>query len=416
MNVFEYDEDEAALRTQLDEDLGDFVPSMVPMEAILAEGRGIRHHRRRTWTMGAASVVVFALAAGVLGHVLVGQTAPSVHPDTPSKPVKHSVKVDSAAQDEARGVIGSGTVDGVAWTIGYQPGEGKDGGGTFLDHLGPGSPDPADPNNPADPNITDDTTPVKPPALSDPLSEITGYEQPYGNYTESFGFYSGEVPATVNRLVLALEDGETVTVPTVISASDTTSAPQRFVAFVFPLGVGIDTIKVYTDSGTELGYSIPFNGNGLPSIGMWYPQGRQPTSSALGSGTTHGSLDGTAWSFSAWYGPFGECYAFTMLPNYSGGHVCYDTQSIPSAQTVALPTLTQSGGPNTDVIVEAPLNPAVKKVVLTLADGTTVTSELLNVGPIVYYVDVFPPGTEITKITKIRTYDAAGDLLASAHR
>ena len=247
------------------------------------------------------------------------------------------------------------------------------------------------------------------PPLSDPLSEIMSAGQAYADYTEDFGLYSGEVPATVSRLVLALDDGETVTVPTVTPASDMASAPERYVAFALPSGLGIKIVTVYTDLGAELGYSIPFNAVGFPIIESWYTLAHPPMTSASGSGTTSGSLDGTAWSFTAWAGQFGDCDAFTMLPTYSGTAGC-TKQLVPPIRSVDFPVLQL--GPHREVIVYAAVDGTVGEVDLTLSDGTTVTPKLLNIGPIAYYVGVYPPGTKITEIT---TYDTDGYVLAQAH-
>lgn len=399
MNVFEYDDDEMALRTRLEDDLGDFAPRVVPMEAILAEGRGIRHRRRRARSLGAASVAVFALAAGVLGQAQVGPAVPpSGRTDTSASPVKHTVKTDSRGQDEAGGFIGSGTVDGVAWSVAYQ-----NGSGIFLDHLGPGSPGAA---------ATETSTHVSPdvePPLSDPLSKIMSVEQDFGNPDNTFAFYMARVPKTVDRLILALDDGETVTVPAVVPSVPTTSNPALYVAFVLPKGLGIREVTVYPDSGAALGESIPFNGSGFPVIVSWYPRGHNPPGTAAGSGSATGSFDGSAWQFSAWAGPFGICETFAMLPDYPGGANCIK-MVVPSVQSVDYQSMQVS--PGGALVAYSPVNEAVNKVVLTFSDGATVTPKLLVIGAIKYYIGVYPPGTEVTRITD---YDAQGHVLAQSH-
>lgn len=395
MNAFEYDDGEMALRTRLEDDLGAFAPGLVPAEAILAEGRGIQHRRRRARGVGIASVVAFALAAGVLGHALVGQAAPpSSHPT----PAKHHVTVDSTPRDKANGAIGSGTADGVAWEVAHQPGVN---GGTFTDHLGPGPAIPV-------PSYPLSGSPGKQPSLSDPLAQIVSVEQDFGNTAKKFGFYAGEVPRSVSWLVLDLDDGETVTVPAE-SSLVTATTTEYYVAFVMPSDLGIDKITLYSGTGVELGYSIPFNDSGFPIIASWYAPGQEPTTSAYGNGSTSGSVDGTAWRFSGWTGQFGVCYSFTMLPAYAGTVSCRG-QFVPPLQSVAFPA--QLAGPGGEVIVYGPVNQSVNKVDLTLSDGRTVEPDLLDLGALTYYVAAYPPGTEITEVA---TYDAFGDVLARAH-
>jgi hypothetical protein len=292
-------------------------------------------------------------------------------------------------------------VDGVPWAVKFQQG----GSGVLLEHLGPGSPDPADPDT------SKNTSPAGAPALSDPLSDIMSVTQFFGNPDNKFAFYAGRVPGAVDHLVLALGDGETATVPAVVPSFPTTSNPALYVAFVLPAGLAVKTITVYGSSGAELGYSIPFNDNGFPVILSWYTPGQKPPpASDSGSGMTSGSLDGTAWEFSAWNGGFGACASFSMPRGRSTGTFCFATQSAPSARSVFTPT--QEPGPGGDVLVYGSLNPAVKKVVLTLSDGAKVTPKLLDIGVIAYYADAFPPGTKLTEIT---TYDARGALLAQAY-
>jgi hypothetical protein len=391
VSVFEDDLDEADLRQRLEADLGAVMPSVVPTEAILGQGKTIRHrHRQRqAWGAGTAGVTALTVAAGLLGHALLSPT-PTANGQHP--PTRHTVTVYSSAHDKATGMIGSGTVDGIAWTVAYQPGE----VGGYLEHVGTGAPDTANPDGYLG------RTSGPQPTLANPLSEIAGSgETPYGNYPEGLYFYTAPVPRQVNRLVIAFTDGESATIPAVPAPVD------RFVAFLVPQGLGMSRITVYLDSGAELGYSIPFNGNGYPLINSWYTPNQQPTI-ATGEQTMGGTSDGTAWKIRVWAGPFGICSSLTMPPVYTGDSACAPP-AVPAPGSIG-PIASTEGG-TSGLVVYAPVNPDVAKVVAVLHGGGSVTMPLAHVGGIGYYADVFPVGVTLSSII---AYDTAGHVLATA--
>jgi hypothetical protein len=381
VSVFEDDPDEADLRLRLEDELGALAPGAAPAEAILGQGKAIRHRRRQAWGGGTAAVTALAVAAGLLGHGLL-RPAPTEGGDKP--PTKHTVTVNSPAYDKANGLIGSGTVDGIPWTTALQPG--KD-GGTFMRSVGGGP-------------STAYGIPVTGPTANPLDLVMSGGETPYGSYDEGLSFSWGYVPSEVDRIVIAYSDGEIDTVPAMASPVD------RFVAFAVPQGLGIDRITVYADSGAELGYSIPFNDNGYPLIASWYTPNQQPMM-ATGERTISGTLAGSAWKLKLWAGPFGICSSLTMLPVYTGDSACAPP-TVPALDSVG--PIANSAGRGSGLVVFAPVNPDVAKVVAVKVGGGSVTMPLVHVSGIGYYADVFPTGVTLSSIT---TYDASGHVLAT---
>ena len=81
----------------------------------------------------------------------------------------------------------------------------------------------------------------------------------------------------------------------------------RAVAFAVPVGARIVDAAAYSQQG-EIAAAIPFNdSNGRAYFGLWLTPGQHGLARAsgrIGSGTANG----TAWSVTAYLGPWGICY------------------------------------------------------------------------------------------------------------
>ena len=87
---------------------------------------------------------------------------------------------------------------------------------------------------------------------------------------------------------------------------------DRAVAFAIPVGAGVADATAYSRHG-EIAAAIPFNGsNGMTDFGYWLTPGQHAldrTSGQIGSGTANG----TAWSVTAYLGPWGTCFQFSAV-------------------------------------------------------------------------------------------------------
>ena len=111
----------------------------------------------------------------------------------------------------------------------------------------------------------------------------------------------GAVPADVTYVAVRLGNGAVLTLhPAAVYG-------VRAVAFAVPVGAGIVDATAYSQQG-EIAAAIPFNdSNGRAYFGLWLTPGQHGLARAsgrIGSGTANG----TAWSVTAYLGPWGICY------------------------------------------------------------------------------------------------------------
>jgi hypothetical protein len=194
------------------------------------------------------------------------------------------------------------------------------------------------------------------PSRSDPVS-FTG---------NSDGFTDvqfGPVSAAVRYVTVRLSDGAALTLHPV-SVYGT-----RFVGYAVPRGVQVSSITAYS-ARRELASTIPFNApDATLNTGVWLRPGETGMDRAthlIGSGT----VDGHAWSSTAYVGPWGEC----LVTRGNGGatRVC-DPVSSPQGTTV----LGSASGPF--VVVYGTAAADVRHVIITLASGQTLRVQAVQV-------------------------------------
>src|SRR5579862_1681661 len=153
--------------------------------------------------------------------------------------------------------------------------------------------------------------------------------------------YYGAVQADVPYVAVRLDNG------TVLILHPVAVHGVRAVAFAVPVGAGITEATAYSRHG-EIAAAIPFNdSSGMADFGVWLKPGQHGLARAsgqIGSGTFHGS----AWSATAYLGPWGFCFQFPA------GVACVpDGLSVDSATTLTFGELsvTAGGAPATTALV-----------------------------------------------------------------
>ena len=274
-------DDERDLHEQLEVAFGAITPRPAPVDGATRRGRAIRVRRRVAVVAGAAAVVAIgALAVPSLLHrsAAAGPVAPVGG---------NTVTVQAPGPHSAPGLIASGTIDGRRWQLtAAKPGTGAPGPGeqifttsgpAFEGHAGP-QPWPALVVNGAD------SVPFSGGLVIGPVQVMYG-----------------AVPADVTYVAVRLGNGAVLTLhPAAVYG-------VRAVAFAVPVGARIVDAAAYSQQG-EIAAAIPFNdSNGRAYFGLWLTPGQHGLARAsgrIGSGTANG----TAWSVTAYLGPWGICY------------------------------------------------------------------------------------------------------------
>lgn len=275
------------LRDRLDDMLAMLAPSPAPAEAAIRMGKRIRWRRRASAAAGLA--VVIAAAAIVPSAVHVG--APPA-PATTYRGPQYSVTEQLPGPHSPQGEIAQGTINGKSWRyMAYEPGTVSLGGtrqsGLCLQGVGP--------------------------ALGGKEPMLCGQAPGPGGPGTPMGFgcggncvaMVGGVTAEVSYATVTLTNG------TVLTLHPVQARGGRYVAFAAPRGT-VTMVVAYSRHG-EIASSAPYNVDGVPSFGAWYPPGQHGparASAVIGTGT----FDGIAWSIRLSFGPSGECVDFGGMP------------------------------------------------------------------------------------------------------
>jgi hypothetical protein len=328
--------DEHDLQDRLDQAFQAITPRQPPLDQAIRQGRLIRLRRRLAAAAGLAVV-----AAGVAVPVLLHQQAAQPALNEPRHP---AVTVSPAGPHAPAGLIASGTAGARHWRLtASRPGPaGAAQASQCFTVISARSCGPV-----ASPR----------PGRSDPVS-FTG---------SSDGFTDvqfGPVSAAVRYVTVRLSDGAALTLHPV-SVYGT-----RFVAYAVPRSVQVSSVTAYSARG-ELASTIPFNApDATLDTGVWLRPGQTGMDRAthlIGSGT----VDGHAWSSTAYVGPWGECLA--TRGNGGPTSVC-DAVSSPQGTTV----LGSASGPL--VVVYGTAAADVRHVIITLASGQTLRVQTVQVG------------------------------------
>jgi hypothetical protein len=339
-------DDERDLHEQLEAAFEAITPEPAPVDGTVRRGRAIKVRRRVAVAAGAAAVVAIGVFA--VPSLLHRSAAPG----TVTQTGPYTVTVQAPGPHSAPGLIALGTIDGQSWQLtAAKPGSG--GGnlsGLIVTTSGPAFGGKAT-SWPDFPLVVDSAVPVS-----------FNYGLTAGNAQVQYG----AVLADVTYVAVRLDNG------TVLMLHPVAVYGVRAVAFAIPGGAGIVDATAYSRHG-EIAAAIPFNApNGVAAFGVWLKPGQHgltPASGRIGSGTVNGS----AWSVTAYLGPWGICFQAGGIGTASAS--CVPTTSV-SLLDSSFWSLTGNGGS-----VAAGFAPASAAwVIVNQPDGTTTKVWPVTVG------------------------------------
>jgi hypothetical protein len=346
-------DDERDLHGRLAAAFEAITPRPAPVDGAVRRGRAIRVRRRVAVVVGAAAVVaigVFAVPS------LLHQTA-SPAPVSPAKVKPYTVTVQAPGPHSAPGLIASGTIDGQRWqlTAGGKFGGGGNLSGQNFTTSGPAFGGDAG-SQPGAALAVDSADPV---SFSD-LALTSGPVQ----------VQYGAVRADVTYVAVRLGNG------TVLVLHPVAVYGVRAVAFAVPVGAGIVDATAYSRHG-EIATAIPFRApSGVAAFGVWLTPGQHGLARAsdrIGSGT----VNGRAWSVTAYLGPWGICYEVPAT-GFTWAYCTPTTALDPNSGPLNSATLSMTGDGLAVAAGHAPTSAAW--VIVNQPDGTTTKVWPVTVG------------------------------------
>ena len=271
-------DDERDLHEQLEAAFEAITPRPPPDDRAVRRGRAIRVRRRVAVAAGAAAVVAIGVLA--VPTLLRHSAAP-----TPMAPTgRYTVTVQAPGPHSAPGLIASGTIDGKGWQL------------TDAKPVSGGPPGSVPAVTTSGPAFGGNTA-SGPAVAVDSGAPVFLDGMTAGNVQVQFG----GVQADVTYVAVRLDNG------TVLILHPVTVYGLRAVAFAVPVGARIVDAAAYSQQG-EIAAAIPFNeSDGIAYFGLSLTPGQHGLARAsgrIGSGTANG----TAWSVTAYLGPWGICY------------------------------------------------------------------------------------------------------------
>ena len=349
-------DDERDLHGQLEAAFEAITPRPAPVDGAVRRGRAIKVRRRVAVAAGAAAAVaigVFAVPS------LLHQTA-SPAPVSPAKVKPYTVTVQAPGPHSAPGLIASGTIDGKRWQFtAAKPGTGTpEPGGQIFTTSGPA--------------FGGASAFALPSALAvnsaHPVSfDIGGLVLTRGPVQVQYG----AVRADVTYVAVRLGNG------TVLILHPVAVYGVRAVAFAVPVGAGVVDATAYSRHG-EIAAAFPFNApSGVAVFGVWLTPGQYGLARAsgrIGSGT----VNGRAWSVTAYLGPWGICYQVPAT-GLTGAYCVPTTSDLDrNSGTLNSGTLSMPGDGLTVAAGHAPASAAW--VIVNQPDGTTTKVWPVTVG------------------------------------
>jgi hypothetical protein len=279
------------------------------------------------------------------------------------------------------GLIASGTVNGQRWQIvAGRPGAGGAGRGQQI-FLATG---PALASGSVSTSVPTAVLTSKDPALLIGLS--------CGPTQVQFGAVQPDVSAVTVRL----GSGRTLTL------HPATVWGVRMVAFAIPLGAPVVSATAYSAHG-EIATAIPFNATGgMATFGSWLRPGQHGLARASGR-VGSGSYLGSAWSATAYLGPWGACV--TGQAGGTGASSCMDATSAAGLGTGVM--FWTDGVP---AVAVGSADQSVARIVVTSPDGKTTQMRLVTVGGVRFFAFPFGKGPKPWKWT---AYDRSGHAIVS---
>ena len=265
--------DEVQLRTRLGAELDLLEPGLLPLDAVVRQGRTVMIRRR---ALAAAAVVIVAAAAVTVPRLVhIGSH--------PASPLRYHITVNPPGKGASKHLIATGTVNKLRWiatgTVDHQdfnlcwriPSQHNDSwceGGSL--------PAPASPTVPATLDGSDAGGPV---------------------------FAMLFVRTDIRRLLVSLRNGQTVSLRPVPVFGESRAG---LVAIGVPSNRSITEIQAYSATG-EVGYAIPFTGPAAIETVRWLTPGQPAVPSPATYTIASGRIRGQAWAERLYVGPWGIC-------------------------------------------------------------------------------------------------------------
>ncbi len=363
-------DDQHDLYERLDLAVGAVTPREAPVDGAMRRGRGLRLRRRAAVAAGVAAVVAAGLVA-----------VPSLrHTATERPAASYSATVRPPGSHSPPGLIASGTVNGQRWQIvAGRPGAGGAGRGEQI-FLATG---PALDSGSASTSVPTAALKSKDPVVFLGLS--------CGPTQVQFG----ELRADVSSVKVNLGNGSTLTL------HPATVWGVRMVAFAIPMGAPVVSATAYSAHG-DIATAIPFNGGGMANFGTWLRPGQNGL--ALASGRVgSGSYLGSAWSATAYLGPWGVC-----LVGEAGGTSASSCTNATSAAGLGTGVMLWTDG--VPAVAVGSADQSVARIVVTSPDGKTTQMRLVTVGGARFFAFPFGKGPKPWKWT---AYDGSGHVIIS---
>ena len=363
-------DDERDLYERLDRAVETISPRPAPVDGVMRRGRMMRWRRRSVVAAGLAA----AVAAGVIAVPALRNAA-----SEPPATGHYTVTVQPPGPHPPPGLIGWGTVNGQHWqVVAAKPGtNGAGRGEQFVLASGPAF-GPGGTSNLSPALSPDNTVPVSFQGLS-------------GGQAQS---QFGAVRADVSYVTVRLGNGIVLTLhPVKVYGASA-------VAFAAPVGAEITEVTAYSRHG-EIATAFPFNyPGGTASFGTWLTPGQHGLSRASGV-IASGTVDGRAWTATAYLGPWGICIEGGIPGTMAGA--CVATRS-----TLGTNMMIQSGG--TPGVAGGVASASVTLVVAHLSGGPSIQARLVAVGPQKFFAFSVPDHKYVVRWT---AYDGVGNVVAS---
>ncbi|ACU69079.1 hypothetical protein Caci_0124 [Catenulispora acidiphila DSM 44928] len=256
-------DDELALQRDLDEELNRLQPRPVPTEAVYGRARELRR-TRRMWAAGVlATAAVVGTSLPILGSMGLRQNAAGGG---------QAVTVNTPHTDKKGRYVFSGSEEGKRWSTTVAPGDCPSSGSFNL-------------------NVACNAS-----SGSDP-AELS-YAAPAGLPTTYAIYFRSDIA----RIDMTLSDGGQATlVPGIVRGN-------RVALVVIPPKIEITRVDVFAADGSPVGFSIPFQADGMAHLAMWYQPGQTPTQPEASGTITGITQKGEHASVGVRIGPFGICY------------------------------------------------------------------------------------------------------------
>jgi hypothetical protein len=281
---------ERQLQARLGPALDGLTPRPAPLGAIVRDGRRVKVRKRISLAAGLVAVAAAAVAAILaVPSLLSGST--SVPPLT----THYRVTVNPPAPHSPPGLIASGRVGGVPWSVRAD----RSGNGYFFSGIG---------------------TYVS--TGTGNLPGRFGNGDPVQGFLTSFARSAIQVLAVrtdVTIVQVLLTNGQVLSLRPVVAAG---ASNASLVAFAVPDYRDVLAIEAFGKSG-EIGYTVPWTGHSFILIGRWLKPGQpalpRPQTAVIGSGTAFGQ----SWRQLVTAGPWGWC-GQGDIGGRGGGGGCLD--------------------------------------------------------------------------------------------